>query len=392
MGESWSRREFLGGMAAAGAAAFLGGCTPPPAPTGAAPAAPAASVAKPDGWDDLVAAARREGVVRLYGPTGGPDVQEVLTKTFENTYPGITVEALFLPQAQETAQVIAERTAGRYLVDVFVGGTTGMVVTLKQAGAMAPLRPALLLPEIVDERNWFEGKFWYADSAEPYTTLMFLGVVQPLVINTRLVEPGQFTSWWDLLDPKWKGKMVATDIRNTGPGGVLSRFAYKAPDLGPTFLDRLFSETALTLSNDQRQIMDWLAEGRFSIALFVSSIEPMVAAKQGLPVTAVPAGLFKEGSVIGPENGALGLADSAPHPNAAKLFINWLLSRDGQAAWQKAVGHPSLRTDVGRDGVYLPYVPQPGGRYVNGGTEEYSLVTTQLMTELIGNALAKAES
>jgi iron(III) transport system substrate-binding protein len=387
----WTRREFLGGTAAASAAAFLAGCAPTAGPSsGASPATGAPAVAKPAGWDVLIEAARREGNVTVYGPTGGNDVQDILTKEFEKAYPGITVNATFLSQQQQNSRVFAERSAGRYIPDVIVGGTTGMVVTMKQAGAMAPLPPALMLPEVADPANWFQSQLWWADAAEPYTTLMFVGVVPPFVVNTRLADPAQFKSWFDLLDPKWKGKMVATDIRNPGPGGVMARFLYKSPELGPPYLDRLFGEMDLTLSSDQRQIIDWVVEGRFSIGLFTSSTELLVASKQGLPVTSVPVGSFKEGGVIGPENGALGLVEPAPHPNAARLYINWLLSKEAQRTWQQKVGHVSLRTDIGREGVYPPFVPQPGGRYVNAGTEDYSLITGDIMSGVINAALAKA--
>jgi len=389
----WTRREFLSGMAAAGAAAFLGGCAPAAAPTSSAPAAQTSgpgSGATPEGWDAIVEAARREGTVAVYGPTGGNDVQDILTTEFENANPGITVDGLFLSQTVEVSRALTERAAGRFIPDVCVGGTSGMVLGLKQAGAMAPLQPALLLPEVLDTSAWYQNQLWWADAAEPYTCLMFLGVVEPMVINTQLVDPSQFSSYYDLLDPKWKGKIVATDIRQPGPGGVMSRFMYKSPDLGPPFLDRLFSEMDITLSSDQRQIIDWVAEGRYSLGLFTSTIEPLVAARQGLPVVPIAAGQFKEGGVIGPENGSIGLIDQAPHPNAAKVYINWMLGKQAQRLWQQRVGDPSLRIDVGRDGAFPPYLPQEGGRYVNGGTEEYSLVTAQSMSDVVNAALAKA--
>jgi ABC-type Fe3+ transport system substrate-binding protein len=387
----WTRRQLLGRVAATGAAALLGACGPSVASTGAPPASgPAKTGAKNEEWEALVEAARREGSVTVYGASGGGEVQDVLTEEFERAIPGISVNGTFISQQQQVARVLAERTAGRFIPDVYVGGTTGMVVSLKQAGAMAPLRPALVLPEVVNPSGWFENQLWFADAEEPYVNLMFVGVVAPLAINTRLVDPSQFSSYWDLLDPKWKGKIVTTDIRQTGPGGVFSRFIYKSPALGPSYLDRLFGEMDVTLSSDQRQIIDWVADGRFSIGMFVSTIEPMTAAKQGLPVTAISVGHFKEGGVIGPENGSVGLADSAPHPNAAQVYINWLLSKEGQMRWQQRVGHASLRTDIGREGVYPPYVPQPGGRYVNGGTEEYSLVTIQAMSDVVNRALSRA--
>jgi ABC-type Fe3+ transport system substrate-binding protein len=107
-------------------------------------------------------------------------------------------------------------------------------------------------------------------------------------------------------------------------------------------------------------------------------------------VDVVPAERFKEGAPIGPGYGAVALVDQAPHPNAAKLYINWLLSRDGQLAWQQSVQSPSLRTDLGRAGLAAPQVPRPGESYVDGGTEEYARLTPSSIRDLVTEGLEQA--
>jgi iron(III) transport system substrate-binding protein len=262
---------------------------------------------------------------------------------------------------------------------------------MKESGMVVPLYPALVLPEVLDTAAWLQNRLWWADSAEPYTTLMFQGGVNNVVsYNTTMASPADFTSYWDLLQPKWRGKIVATDIRRPGPGGVPSRFMYKDAALGPEFLKRLFAETEVTLSADQRQMVDWLSQGQYTLGLFVSDREVQRAADLGLPVDTVPAERFKEGAPLGPAYGAVALVDQAPHPNAAKLYINWLLSREGQIAWQRSVNGPSLRTDVPRDGLPTSQVPKPGVTYVDGGTEEYARLTPSSIRDLITEALEQA--
>jgi len=211
-----------------------------------------------------VTAARREGALTLYGPTGGPGTQEALTELFQQAYPGITVNATFLDQREQVSRVMAERTAGRYLTDVLVGGTTGFVVSLKQAGALIPLSPALVLPDVVDESGWLDGHLWWSDMAEPYVNLMYLGVVAPIVINTRLVDANQFASFYDLLDPGGRGRWSP---RTSGPGARRRPVPLhvQEPRAGPIVHRASVRELDLTLSSDQRQIMDWVADGRFSI-------------------------------------------------------------------------------------------------------------------------------
>jgi iron(III) transport system substrate-binding protein len=353
-------------------------------------AAEKATYAKPKGWGELVEAARKEGAVVVYTPSQAGR-QIFLGEAFGKAFPGMKVLETAGSGSVQINRILTERRANRYIPDVLIGGTGTVLLGIKPAGGVAPLKPKLILPEVLDESAWFERKLWWADSQEPYTTLMFTGYVQTLAyVNTRMVDPRQFTSYWDLLNPKWKGKIVSSDIRGGGRGGVTSRFIYKHPQLGPAYLERLFSEMDITLSADPRQMVDWLAKGRYALALFLASDDITTAQEKGLPVAHVLAEQFKEGAAIAPAGGAVSLMERAPHPNAAALFINWLLTRDGQLAWQQAVRLPSLRMDIPKTGLYSFDVPKPGAKYVNGGTEDYVRITSGAMGDLVTKALAKA--
>jgi len=348
----------------------------------------ASTTPKVSGWDELAQAAKREGTLAVYGATA-TELRRVLSG-FEQAFPGIKVDGTFLDSAEQISRITRERSAGRYIADVVINGST-IPLTLKGAGALQPLKPALMLPEVLDESAWLQRRLWFEDSAEPYTTLSFQGLlITPLYVNTSQAKASQFSSYWDVLDPKWKGKIVSNDIRRPGPGGVPARFIYKQPGLGASWFERVYSEMNVTLSSDQRQMVDWLAQGRFALALFIAETDATVARNQGLPVAPVPLDQFKEGGPIGPGPGSLGLLDHAPHPNAAKLFVNWLLSREGQLTWQRETHYPSLRTDIPKEGLLEEYVPKPGREYADGGSEEYSKLTATVFNELISKALEKA--
>ncbi|HLG73843.1 MAG TPA: extracellular solute-binding protein, partial [Chloroflexota bacterium] len=317
-------------------------------------------------------AAKAEGTVVIYGPPG-TGYRQMLVTDFEQTHPGIKVDAIFVPPTERMSRVSLERQAGRYLADLWISGTTPSVTDAKDAHFTQPLKPQLMLPEVVDESLWFQHKLWWADAEEPDTVLMFVGSVLPIMyVNSKMVDPRQFSSYWDLLDPKWKGKIASTDVRNPGPGAAPARFMFKQPQLGPNFFTRLFGEMDVKLSQDQRQLVDWVSQGTYPIGLFMSQNEVDLAAKQGLPIATVPAEQFKEGATIGPANGAVAMLDRAPHPNAAKLYLNWLLSREGQIAWQRDIGDNSFRTDIPKDGVNPLVIPKVGVDYVNSGTEDFS--------------------
>jgi iron(III) transport system substrate-binding protein len=362
-------------------------------PTASGPAgAPAGSAGPPaaPSWDQLVEAARKEGVVNLYAGAGG-NLRGALVEGFEPQYPGIKVEATVAPGNDIVNRVLTERTANKFIADVILGQTTSSVEILKPAGALAPLKPALILPEVLDTSAWLDNRLWWTDAAEPYTNLRYQGTVQVSIFyNPQLVDPRQFTSYRDLLDPKWKGKIVSSDLRRPGAGAFIARFMYKHPDLGGPFLERLYSEMDVTLGTDQRQMVDWVAQGAYPIGLFLSSVDAVAAVRQGLPLAAVPGEQIREGAPIGPGGGALTLADGAPHPNAARVFINWVLSREGQVAWQRFIAQNSLRTDIPKEGLAEFTLPKAGVKYVDAGTEEYGGPLSEVINKLVNEALDKA--
>jgi hypothetical protein len=110
--------------------------------------------------------------------------------------------------------------------------------------------------------------------------------------------------------------------------------------------------------------MDWLSAGKYAFGIGARDVD--TAMLQGLPVNQFLPGSLKEGSSIAAYNGTLSTFNRAPHPNAAKVAINWLLSREGQTAWldsnQRSGGlHDSLREDISKEKV------SQWGRRVKGG-------------------------
>jgi iron(III) transport system substrate-binding protein len=186
------------------------------------------------------------------------------------------------------------------------------------------------------------------DEEEKYIFVFNADVQSDFSYNSKLVNPKEFRSLWDFLNPKWKGKMVMYDP--TLASGSM-QFVYHHPELGPPFLRRLFSEMEIPASRDYRQLGDWLAVGKYALILFTNAdrIDLEIAKKQGLPVDSFDPTTFKEGAILGSANGNLALIDRAPHPNSARVAINWLLSRKGQTIYQRILQNNSRRIDIPKD-------------------------------------------
>lgn len=339
-----------------------------------------------DEWAKAVSAAKKEGNVVVFGPPGR-NRRKALVGAFQQDFPEIKVKYLAGSGRKTSPRLLAERKAGKFTADIHIGGTTTIVKLLKPAGALDPIQPNLILSEVTDPSRWFKNKLWYSDFEEKYN-FMFQGSVSSLIAyNTKLVDSKEITSYKDLLKPKWKGKIISADVRRPGPGGGQSRFLYATKDLGPEFLKKLFSETEITLSLDRRQIVDWLAQGKFALNIFASSIHVERAVDQGLPVGIILQENLKEGAPMTAGWGTVVVLNRAPHPNAAKVYLNWLLSRKGQMAWQKFAGAASLRTDISREGVRSWNLPIEGKDYFFVSLEKYATIETRKIRKIIGKAV-----
>src|ERR1700758_1187478 len=109
-----------------------------------------------DTWDDTVKAAIAEGEVDVHGGPGEV-FHHILTDGFRQAYPQIKVNFSGLSGRDAIPKIVRERAASIYTVDVYVGGSSSLLQSLKRIGAFAPIRPALILPEVLDDKAWYGG-------------------------------------------------------------------------------------------------------------------------------------------------------------------------------------------------------------------------------------------
>lgn len=339
-------------------------------------------------WTKAVGAAKKEAKLGLFLYQRGNI--EAVARAFEKQYPEIQVTVASVPAAETGPRIMAERRAGKFLWDVCICGPTTPFAVLYPAKALDSIKSALLLPEVLDESKWWGGKHHYMDP-DGQQIFVFLGSVEMpnVYYNKNLIDQKEIRSYWDLVNPKWRGKILALDPRQPGRQRVGGRFLYHIPDLGPAFLTRLFTEMEVTFSRNDRQAMDWLAVGKFPLCLFCGDIE--TARAQNLPVNEFNTYQWKETPAIySGSNGTVALMNNAPHPNAARVFVNWLLSREGQAAFQKIMNTPdlvmeSMRQDIAKDPIPPEKRRAAGIKYILMDTPERSdqAPVTKLLKEII---------
>jgi len=315
----------------------------------------AASAPSAAEWEKVLAAAKKEGTVSVIGPVGENRV-DTLKGPFEKKY-GIKVEYTGDSGRSVLPKLTAERKAGKFLWDIAITGTTSTLKVLIPGGMLDPIEPALILPDVKDPKKWRGGGIEYVDPGKR-CLIMTLTQRGTLFVNPKVVKPESITSYKDLLNPKFKGKIVMDDPTSPGPGQATFTFFYLHPDLGPNFIRALAKQEPVLL-RDWEQELDGIAREKSLVAVGLYDIFTEERIKAGLPIAILDPRKIKEGSDIGCVDGALTMFNHAPHPNAAKVYINWLLSKEGQTSFVVAVNNISTRLDVPTD--QSPWrVPIPG--------------------------------
>ncbi len=319
-------------------------------------------------WEQTLAAAKKEGQVNVYIYR-----YEGLLKDFKRDYPGINVVAVTGRGNDLTNRIIAERRGGKFIADVYSGGTNSLYNTLYKGKVLDPLAPLLVLPEVTDLTKWYGKEHRYADPEGKYI-FAFIGSPSnaQLAYNTNLVNPKEFKSYVDVLNPKWKGKIVSLDPRDTGLGATM-QFWYFNPEIGPEYMKKFFGGMDISYAKNFQQMTNWLGQGKYAICMGCK--DSARAKNQGLPIDDFDTNRWKEGSSFSAGGGSLSYMNQAPHPNAAKVFINWMLSRKGQIALQK-LGDPddpanSRRIDIPKDDIPPDNRLQTGVKYFDVVKPEY---------------------
>jgi iron(III) transport system substrate-binding protein len=290
-------------------------------------------------WERTLAAAKQEGTV-VAGIPASNELRKAISAKFKERF-GFEPELFPSRGPENVTRIIKEYTAGVRYFDVLVaGGATPL--SMVAAGAADDFQPYLILPEVKEPKNWWGGHIWEDNvSTKRYIYAFLCYTSETFWYNENQVDPAEMRSFDDLLNPKWKGRIGFLDPRNPGSGQNSWAFLWKMK--GEEYLAKL-AQQDLLITRNQRQIAEGVARGKlsFSIGLSHYSYEPFL--KAGLPVKPVPN--IKEGAHASNGSGVITIVKNPPHPNAAKIFVNWLLGKEGQEVYGKAMVQGTRRLDV----------------------------------------------
>lgn len=325
--------------------------------------APAAKLPD-DPYKRLISQARAEA--RVVAVTSmGPEVGRAITKAFQDKF-GIELEWLSM-RGQETAvKLQTERRSGVYTADIVIGGGTTLNTVLAPSGFLDPIETALFLPEVTEAKVWWDGRLPLIGAGYGFSIQKYVEV--PLAINEELAKPEEIKSYNDLLNPKWKGKIVMDDPTVTGLGGKLASYIIKQKLAGGEEFLRSLVKQEPVITRDRRLLSEWLARGKYTIAIGARAEMTTVFIEMGSPIKFLNLG---EGTFVTSGGGMVSLVNKAMHPSAARLFANWILTREAGTIWAKASAMQSARNDVPTDFLDAAHVRQPGVKYFDGDLEEF---------------------
>lgn len=330
-------------------------------------AAESRAPARPDWeikWEQTLARARKEGSVVVYTSAPG-ETNRMVSQAFQDKY-GIKAEFIAGRGGELTSKLLTERKSGLYLVDAYVSGLgTSLFYGLKPADAVEPLEKYFINPDISRPEIWFEGLRWFDDER---TALAFHAYVSNSAsINSTIVKAGEIKSFKDLLNPRWKGKIVMNDPIPTGTGQRFIGFLHDI--MGMDYLRELAKQSPVMV-RDQRLQVEWLARGRYPIATSTKNEIMWEFTQAGASIEDIG---MEEGGQITAGGGVVTVLRNAPHPNAVAVFINWLLSYDGQLVYSKATGKQSRRLDVPTAHLDPTTIRKPGVKYFDQTRRDFVL-------------------
>ena len=294
-------------------------------------------------WDKLVEAGRKEGKVTVSIPAS-PEMRKQLEENFKKRF-GIEVEVFTARASAGVRRMADEFKSGVRYFDLHIGGSSSAVSGMLDEGILDPIENWFVLPEVKDPKQWWGGHMW-VDNAQKFIYMFNAYLTESIWLNSELAKPADLRSYDDFLQPKWRGKIGFLDPRTPGAGD--SNWAHMWSVKGEEYLKKLVAQD-LVLGRDQRLLGENLVKGKVAIVFGLTSYSLQPFIKAGLPVKSLPP--LKEGTYGTGGSGNLAIIKAPAHPNATKVFVNWLLSREGQEIVSKALGQATRRLDVDTKGL-----------------------------------------
>ncbi len=314
------------------------------------------------GWAGTVAAqttdlaklyenARKEGTLTFYTSQVGVAEQQI-AQVFKKRYPGVAVEVVYAGGGALFERIKAEAAAGREQADVHLQSDLPLMERLREADLLAQYDP----PEAADYPASYRNGYWTG----------IADVVDLLIYNKMKVKPAEVPQTWrELLDPKWSGRVASVNI---GGGGLpWAQFYFLRKTIDPDYWTK-FAAIKPIMFDGGGAVANAVASGKADLGILGSTvsygaIQDGAPIAEFLPTDGVPGVVY-----------SVAVLKRAKHPDAARLFVNWYLSKEGQETLVRVRGVDSPRKDVAA----------PTGR--STGTAPKIVVPTVAETEPVRSA------
>lgn len=287
-------------------------------------------------WAKVVQEARKEGRVAIYSFALAGDAGEAISRAFYNKY-GVKLDIVAGTSPALLERVKSEYRAKQFMTDV-ADMSSSRILELKDASITTSAKD---IPVLKDKAGWYTHPF---DLDPDGHVLSYYSTQMTPYINTTLVKPGdEPKSWLDLLQPRWKGKVMA------GDPGVYAATTYlyysmvkKTNRLSEDYFRQLGGQISKFVPGGARDQVLVLVRGEGPINITASSSGGSSLITEGAPVKAID---LKEGGMFSPST-VSAMLSKAPHPNSARLFLNWFLSAEGLRIFAEAASATTMRKDV----------------------------------------------
>ena len=297
-------------------------------------------------YDATLAAAREEGVVSIIGHES--ELRRAIVKDeFEKRFPGITVEYLGLPGGEADARCESEWAAGGFNYDVVMARCVNFLFEIADDGGLQRISDNVLLPNLLEEDLWVGGfEESFLDTQNEYIFSFGAFSLSITWQRTDLLPQDEITQIEQLLDPKYAGKIGFADPRESFLSNYQTAFIYE--NSGESGLRTLFEDNGSPIYGTGDQLIDtmvrtdelWMAVG-FPDHRLKSFQDAGLEAANNIEPTQ-----FQNACWMGRTNGFVAIPTDNPHPNATKIWMNWVLGPEAQELWSFESGEPSARTDV----------------------------------------------
>jgi ABC-type glycerol-3-phosphate transport system substrate-binding protein len=333
-------------------------------------------------WERTIEAANKEGSLVMFSQPNQA-AREFIAKEWAKVFPKIDLSISAIPEAQFQARFRTERAAGKYLWDVAVAGSnTGYFFA--HEGTVVPVLDLILDPQTRRPEMWggWDQAFVDVDGKNVFAMSGFVGSPWFNALNVPPDKVGRLGLRL-MLEPEYQGKIVWQDP--SGPGAGRAYGPLLRTRLGDDNLRKLVVDQKTVFVKDQHFVVEAIARGTAWIGIgppVRSLIAPFTQA--GIKTDVRPFGKGPDAAIISIGGSALYAFDKMPHPNATRLFVTWILSRDIQHGLAKATGQRSRREDV-PETAEPDETPIKGAKYLMSQREadlEYLNATGKFVDEI----------